>query len=568
MMAPAPGPEKKEYYHRRHGSLGLNEIFPASLQDIRVLSSSPLQSSLKPPPRKSISPFSMMEHAAQPFLYRIGSMDSASVSSQSSVMSSWVCSKCSYSNVDVCNERCAVCGISDSQHEQRALKTATSWLSIGSAGFLSGAPVEVSDDDEDESEPNLLPEQTTIVETAKSPYILKRPSPEDPLSEISSPPHRPSTLPLGSLSIMDQVVLFSGSPKCQDDDGHSDADHSAATVKVSNTNGIPQPRPKCLFAAPTFNIHRTMSSLKPPVPLDDPKRMAPISKTTNTTSLVRYPTMPNLRASTNSNMITSTHIISSSARPLAPASRLESSSSSTTIQRNSGHQIFSRKVPVPPLLQNVAADVHAKSKARSNGVQEDWEHPSTGNSSSSNAFTAKDWEHPARRQLKSSSSAASMSTSTPKSSSRRLDAPLQKKSSHRTVATTCSSHADEPNQANEMELMEIGGPHPTMARSQRSSRSSFSIHSIIDPDHVTMDTGADNDSPKCHIRIRWLLLFLFAIVALIVGLSVGVLVKTKNSNATSGLEATKDLDLAPTMTPTVDVDRETSVVDPTLAPSM
>ena len=501
IMAPAPRPEEEECFHRRHRSLGLNEILPAPLQDIRAPPSSPHQSSLKPPPRNSISPSPtmkhtpspMMKHAAQPFLYRIGSMDSA-LSSQSSVMSSWVCSKCSYSNVDLCNERCAVCGLSDSQHEPRAgLKTATSWLSIGSAGFLSGAPAEVSDDDEEESEPNLLPEQVIIVDTAKSPNTPKRPSPEDPLSKISSPPHRPSTK-----SVMDQVVLFSGLPECQEDDDHSVADDSIATVKVSNTNGMSQPRPENQFAVPTVNIHRTMSNLMPSVPLDDSERTAPISNTPNMAALVCYPTMPNLGASTTSNLIPNTYIISSSARPLAPASRLESSSSSTTIRRNSDHQIFRRDIPVPPLLQNVAADVHAK--ARSAGVGEDLEHPSTSNSSSSHAVTAEDWEHPARRQIRSSSPVASMNTSPPSKSSRRLDAPLQKKSPARTAVTTRSSHADKPNQANEMELMELEGPHPTTARSQRSRRSSASIHNTTDPDHATMNT--DNDPPKRRIR-KW-----------------------------------------------------------------
>jgi hypothetical protein len=83
-----------------------------------------------------------------------------------------------------------------------------------------------------------------------------------------------------------------------------------------------------------------------------------------------------------------------------------------------------------------------------------------------------------------------------------------------------------------------------------------------------MDT--DNDPPKRRTRKLWLLLFLFAIVALIVALIVGVVTSknSRNANATSGLEATKDLDLAPTITPAV-VDRETpTVVDLTLAPEM
>jgi hypothetical protein len=265
--------------------------------------------------------------------------------------------------------------------------------------------------------------------------------------------------------------------------------------------------------------------------------------------------MPNLGAPTHSNMrTTSTHIISSSARTLAPSSRLvesSSSSSTTTTRRNSAHQFPSRKIHVPPLPQNVALDVHAKPKARSSGVREDWEHPTS--SSISNAFvTAEDCEHPARRQMRSSS----VASRTP-NSSRRFDAPSQKESSHHTLATTCSSsHADEPNQANEVELMELGRHSTTTARSQQSSRSSASSLHTSDPAvHVTMDT--DKNDNKRRIHKWWLLLFLFAIlvgllVGLIVGLSVGVMLTSKNNmnaDATSGSEATRDFDMAPTMTP-------------------
>jgi hypothetical protein len=575
MMEPVPKPKENEY-PRRHGSLGLNEIVPVPLEDLRVpMSPSSLQSSLKPPPRtkSAVSPFPIiMEHTAQQFLHRNESMDSASVSSHSSVMSSsWVCTKCSYSNVDVYNERCAVCGIPD-PHHRPAPKTATSWLSIASE-------VSDDDDDEEESEPNrnLLPEQqtatsttapsTTAISTANTP---KRPSPEDSFSEISSPPQRP-TLPLRSSQSMEQQVVFPGSPNCQDDDVHSVANHSVATVKVSNINNMPAPQQRRTqssnFAAPTFNVHRTISGdCLPPAPLDEPKTPL-ISNTTNTTRVVRRLTMPTLGASTHSDMTTSTHSSSSSAHPLASSSPLEPSSSACATRRNSDHQLPSRKIPVPPLLQKVAAGVHTKPKARPSGVRQDCEHPSSSTSTSartstSNAFAAEDWEHPARRQMKSSS-AVNMSTP---SSSRPFDAPLQKKSSDRTLATTCSSRADEPNHtphANEVELIELGG-RPTTAPSQRS-RSSASLHSS-DPDHVTVNI--DSDPPKRHVRKFWLLLFLFAIAALIVGLSVGVATSknnNRNTNAASGLEATKEL--APTMTPTV-VDTETPVADPTLAPEM
>eukprot|EP00339_Tiarina_fusa_P004560 CAMPEP_0117079888 /NCGR_PEP_ID=MMETSP0472-20121206/56380_1 /TAXON_ID=693140 ORGANISM="Tiarina fusus, Strain LIS" /NCGR_SAMPLE_ID=MMETSP0472 /ASSEMBLY_ACC=CAM_ASM_000603 /LENGTH=111 /DNA_ID=CAMNT_0004807331 /DNA_START=217 /DNA_END=549 /DNA_ORIENTATION=+ len=65
---------------------------------------------------------------------RMPSMDSSIAFSEAS--DSWICPKCSYSNVDSQNERCALCGQADAAQTQKVKKPRkSSWLSLGSFGF-------------------------------------------------------------------------------------------------------------------------------------------------------------------------------------------------------------------------------------------------------------------------------------------------------------------------------------------------------------------------------------------------------------------------------------------------
>ena len=244
--------------------------------------------SLKPPNRR-ISPFTMTSKDTDVgdddnlMMMRVPSMDSSiAFSETSSAGGPWICPQCSYSNVDYDNEKCALCGMKDSDHyEKKVVKRKarkSSWLSLGSvhsggnvAGFdfrnqqEQNQPATVVEDveakEEEEDSSTIIPSltqpwrrsQTSGGLQPKTSLPISRPDrdSESDAEPTISLPKRALNSPQGERPV---ALDDSRSP--------SDTTHSNNANSQSNRNRMEETEDPCPETPDTSNSRSSLLTVK------------------------------------------------------------------------------------------------------------------------------------------------------------------------------------------------------------------------------------------------------------------------------------------------------------------